>query len=230
MIEFSNVGLRYGQGPEILRDLNFRIEPGSFHFLTGPSGSGKTSLVFNTIAAESQRMINQTYSAFVQGFMPAIDRPEVDALDGLTPESVAAALLPPAAAVANYVPWAITGNLIMTSGNLPWRDGKLAYTGKIGRELSGEDGYKCCQLSCLNAIAQIRCALGELSLVRRIVRLGGTIWVDEGFKEHPNCLNGASDLINTAFGERGRHSRMIYTNPVMPLDCTSLVVLYAEIE
>ena len=45
MIEFSNVGLRYGQGPEILRDLNFRIEPGSFHFLTGPSGSGKTSLL-----------------------------------------------------------------------------------------------------------------------------------------------------------------------------------------
>ena len=45
MIEFSNVGLRYGQGPEILRDLNFRIEPGTFHFLTGPSGSGKTSLL-----------------------------------------------------------------------------------------------------------------------------------------------------------------------------------------
>src|SRR5262245_3381940 len=55
-----------------------------------------------------------------------------------------------AAAVANYAPWVITGNLVMTSGNLPWRDGKLAYVGKIGRELSGEDGYKSCQLSCLN--------------------------------------------------------------------------------
>ncbi|MFO1123781.1 MAG: RidA family protein [Hyphomicrobiales bacterium] len=139
--------------------------------------------------------------------------------------------LPPAAgAVANYVPWAITGNLVMTSGNLPWRDGKLAYAGRIGRELTGEDGYKSCQLSCLNAIAQIKDAVGELSKVRRIVRLEGTLWVDESYKEHPKCLNGASDLVNSAFEERGRHTRMIYTNPVMPLDCTSLVVLYAELE
>lgn len=117
----------------------------------------------------------------------------------------------------------------MTSGNLPWRDGKLAYTGKIGRELSGEDGYKCCQLSCLNAIAQLRDAAGDLSRIKRVVRLEGTMNVAEGFAEHPKCLNGASDLINTVFAERGQHTRMIYTNPVMPLDCVTLVVLYAEI-
>jgi len=99
----------------------------------------------------------------------------------------------------------------------------------IGGELSGEDGDRSCQLSCLNAIAQIRQAVGELSKVRRIVRLEGTMWVDESFKEHPKCLNGASDLINEAFGDKGQHTRMIYTNPVMPFDCTSLVVLYAEI-
>ena len=139
-------------------------------------------------------------------------------------------LPPPAAAVANYVPWAVTGNLVMTSGNLPWRDGKLAYTGRIGRELTGDEGYLSCQLSCLNAIAQLRDALGSLAKVKRVIRLEGTMWVDESFKEHPKCLNGASDLINTVFGERGRHTRMIYTNPVMPLDCTSLVVLYAEAE
>ena len=139
-------------------------------------------------------------------------------------------LPPPAAAVANYVPWAVTGNLVMTSGNLPWRDGKLAYIGRIGRELTGDEGYLSCQLSCLNAIAQLRDALGSLSKVKRVIRLEGTMWVDESFKEHPKCLNGASDLINTVFGERGRHTRMIYTNPVMPLDCTSLVVLYAEAE
>lgn len=139
-------------------------------------------------------------------------------------------LPPPAAAVANYVPWAMTANLVMTSGNLPWRDGKLAYVGRIGRELSGDEGYLSCQLSCLNAIAQLRDALGSLAKVKRVIRLEGTMWVDESFKEHPKCLNGASDLINTVFGERGRHTRMIYTNPVMPLDCTSLVVLYAEAE
>ncbi len=152
----------------------------------------------------------------------------------MTPEEritkLGLALPPPAAAVANYVPWAITGNLVMTSGNLPWRDGKLVYVGKIGREVSGEDGYLSCQLSCLNAMAQLRDALGSLSRVRRIVRLEGTMGVDESFREHPKCLNGASDLINTVFGERGQHTRMIYTNPVMPLDCTSLVVLFAEAE
>lgn len=145
-------------------------------------------------------------------------------------EELGLVLPPPAGAVANYVPWAITGNLVMTSGNLPWRDGRLAYAGKIGRELSGEDGYLSCQLSCLNAIAQIKEAAGELSRVKRIVRLEGTMGVDENFKEHPKCLNGASDLINTVFEDRGRHTRMIYTNPVMPLDCASLVVLFAEIE
>ena len=138
--------------------------------------------------------------------------------------------LPPAAgAVANYVPWAISGKMVMTSGNLPWRDGKLAYVGRIGRELSGADGYLSCQLSCLNAIAQIKDAVGELAKVKRIIRLEGTMWVDESFKDHPKCLNGASDLINMVFEEKGQHTRMIYTNPVMPLDCTSLVVLYAEI-
>lgn len=139
--------------------------------------------------------------------------------------------LPKAAgAVANYVPWAITGNMVMTSGNLPWRNGTLAYVGRIGAELSGEDGYKSCQLSCLNAIAQLRDAVGDLSRIRRVVRLEGTMNVAEGFGEHPKCLNGASDLINSVFAERGQHTRMIYTNPVMPLDCVTLVVLYAEIE
>ena len=126
----------------------------------------------------------------------------------MTPEDridkLGLALPPPAAAVANYVPWAITGNLVMTSGNLPWRDGKLVYVGKIGRELTGEQGYLSCQLSCLNAIAQLRDALGTLSKVKRIVRLEGTMGVDENFKDHPKCLNGASDLINTVFEERGQ--------------------------
>ena len=118
----------------------------------------------------------------------------------------------------------------MTSGNLPWRDGKLAYTGKIGRELSGEDGYKCCQLSCLNAIAQLRDAAGDLSKITRVVRLEGTMNVAEGFAEHPKCLNGASDLINAVFALRGLHTRMIYTNPVMPLDCVTLLSSTPEMQ
>ena len=132
-------------------------------------------------------------------------------------------------AVAAYVPWAITGNLLMTSGQLPWVDGALLYKGKIGRELSPDQGYEACQLSALNAIAQLSDALGNLSRVKRIVRLEGTLNVASGFTDHPPVLNGASDLIFAVFADAGRHTRMVYTNPEMPLDCACLIVLFAEI-
>jgi enamine deaminase RidA (YjgF/YER057c/UK114 family) len=133
-------------------------------------------------------------------------------------------------AVAAYVPWAITGNLLMTSGQLPWVDGALLYKGKIGKELTPEQGYDACQLATLNAIAQLADALGDLRRVRRIVRLEGTLNVAPGFTSHPPVLNGASDLIFAVFANAGRHTRMIYTNPEMPLDCACLIVIFAEIE
>jgi len=133
-------------------------------------------------------------------------------------------------AVAAYVPWAITGNLLMTSGQLPWVDGELLYKGKIGRDMTAEQGYDACQLATLNAIAQLADAVGDLRRIRRIVRVEGTMNVAPGFTSHPQVLNGASDLIFAVFAEAGRHTRMIYTNPEMPLDCACLIVVFAEIE
>jgi len=133
------------------------------------------------------------------------------------------------AAVANYKPWVVSGNLIMTSGNLPWAGGKLAYTGAIGAELTLEQGYQSCQLSCLNAIAQLKVAAGDLERVKRVIRLEGTLFVTPGFADHPKALNGASDLIEAVFKDRNHHTRMIYANSAMPLGCTSLIVLYAEL-
>src|SRR5262245_65623798 len=74
----------YGAGENNLKDVNVEIPKRRLTVFTGVSGSGKSSLVFDTIAAESQRLINETYSAFVQGFMPTLARPDVDVLDGLT--------------------------------------------------------------------------------------------------------------------------------------------------
>jgi len=144
--------------------------------------------------------------------------------------SLGLSLPKPPGAVAAYVPWAITGNLLMTSGQLPWIDGNLLYKGKIGKNLTPDQGYDACQLATLNAIAQLADALGDLRRVRRIVRLEGTLNVAPGFITHPLVLNGASDLIFAVFGDAGRHTRMIYTNPEMPLDCACLVVLFAEVE
>lgn len=140
--------------------------------------------------------------------------------------------LPPApGAVAAYEPWAISGNMIYTSGQLPWRDGKtLLFKGRIGAELTPEQGYEACRLSTLNAIAQLKAALGDLERVHRIVRVEGSLNVAPGSGDMtPKVLNGASDVINAVFGERGRHTRMIYTTPDLPLNAACLVVLWAEI-
>lgn len=129
-----------------------------------------------------------------------------------------------------YAPWIITGSLLMTSGQFPWVNGVLAFTGRIGDELTPEQGYEAYRLAALNGIAQLEEAAGSLSRIRQIVRLEGTMQVAPGFRDGPVALNGASDLINTVFGDRGRHTRMIYTNPEMPLNSPILLVLYAEIE
>lgn len=139
--------------------------------------------------------------------------------------------LPPApGAAGDYLPYIITGNLLMTSGQMPWRDGVLQFTGKIGAELTLEQGYQAFRLSALNAIAQVRKALdGNLDRVNRIVRLEGTFGCAPGFTDHPKVLNGASHIVNEVFGPRGLHTRMVQANPEMALDCATLVVLTAEI-
>ncbi|MCU0733186.1 MAG: RidA family protein [Hyphomonas sp.] len=139
--------------------------------------------------------------------------------------------IPPAPGpLGAYAPWIVTGSLLMTSGQFPFVDGKLAYEGRIGDEVSPEDGYQAYRLAALNAIAQLKSAAGSLSRIKRIVRLEGTMQVASGFRDGPVALNGASDLINEVFAERGRHTRMIYTNPEMPLNSPVLLVLFAEIE
>lgn len=153
---------------------------------------------------------------------------------GETPEARLQALgleLPKVASgVGDYEPWIELNGVIYTSGQLPWVDGQLRYTGKIGGKLSLEDGYQSFRLSALNAIAQLKSAVGELSRIKRVVRVEGTLQAVDGFVDHPKVLDGASHLINEVFGPRGRHTRMVYCDPSMALDCTTLVVLWAEVE
>ena len=139
-------------------------------------------------------------------------------------------LPPPPPAVAAYVPWVRTGNLVVTSGQLPWRDGVMAYEGKLGAELSVEDGYQAARLAAINAIAQLRDAVGELSRVAQLVRLEGNVHCAAGFQSHPQVLNGASELLNDVFGGRGRHTRTALGTNEMPLNAAVLLVLWAEVE
>ena len=156
-----------------------------------------------------------------------------DHLGDLTPDKRLQALgivLPPAAAaVDDYASTAVIGNLLMTSGQLPWIAGDLKFKGKIGSDLTVEQGYQAFRLSALNAVAQLNAALGSLDRVKQIVRLEGTLNCAPGFTDQPSALDGASHVINEIFGPRGRHTRMVYSNHEMPKDCATLVVLYAEI-
>ena len=135
----------------------------------------------------------------------------------------------PPAAVAAYEPWVRTGNLVITSGQLPWRDGEMAYAGKLGVELSDDDGYQAARLCALNAMAQIKAAAGELSRVQRIVRLEGYVHAGPGFRGHPQVRNGASELFNEVFGDRGRHCRTALGINEMPLNAAVQLVVWAEL-
>lgn len=133
-------------------------------------------------------------------------------------------------AVGDYEPWVEVNGIIYTSGQLPWINGEMQYTGKLGDKLTVEDGYQSFRVSTLNAIAQLKSAVGELSRIKRIVRVEGSVQTTPDFTEQPSALDGASHLINEVFGSRGRHSRMIFSDPAMCLDCTTLVVLWAEVD
>ncbi len=125
----------------------------------------------------------------------------------------------PAAPVANYVPFVRTGNILVISGQLCFdADGKLAAKGKLGGGVSIEDGAKAAQACAVNLLAQIKAALGDLDKVVRVIRLGGFINSAPNFVDGPKVMNGASDLMVTAFGERGRHARTTVGVAVLPLD------------
>ena len=125
----------------------------------------------------------------------------------------------PAAPVANYVGLVRTGSLLIVSGQLCLDgDGKLVAKGKLGADVSVEDGQKAARACAINLLAQIKVALGDLDKVQRVVRLGGFINATPDFLETPKVMNGASDLMVTAFGDRGRHARTTIGVSVLPLD------------
>ena len=124
-----------------------------------------------------------------------------------------------ASPVANYVGFVRTGNFLIVSGQLCLdADGKLVAKGKLGGEVSIEDGQKAARACAVNLLVQLKAALGDLDKVTRVVRLGGFINATPNFLETPKVMNGASDLMVTAFGDKGRHARTTIGVSVLPLD------------
>jgi enamine deaminase RidA (YjgF/YER057c/UK114 family) len=118
--------------------------------------------------------------------------------------------LPQAAVpVANYVPWVRTGSLIFISGQITLgADKALQYVGTVGKELSIEDGRAAARLAAVNVLAFLSAALeGDLDRVTRVVKISGFVNAVPGFTQHPEVVNGASDLFVEVFGDVGRHAR-----------------------
>jgi len=109
--------------------------------------------------------------------------------------------------VANYVPAVRTGSLLFVSGHGPYNDGKTILSGKLGQGLTVEEGYKVARNVALNCLASIQATLGSLDKVKRVVKLLGMVHCTEDFKDQPQVVNGASDLLVEVFGEAGKHAR-----------------------
>jgi enamine deaminase RidA (YjgF/YER057c/UK114 family) len=108
---------------------------------------------------------------------------------------------------ANYVGAVQTGNLLFISGHVPTKDGKLTYLGKVGKDLSIDEGYEAARLVALNCLASAKSVIGDLDRITRVVKILGMVNCTEAFEEHPKVINGASDLLVQLFGDVGRHAR-----------------------
>ncbi len=139
-------------------------------------------------------------------------------------------LPPQVTPVANYVPFVRVGTLLFLAGHVPTRDGKPLSRGKLGRELSVEDGYKMAREVGLNALATVRTALGSLDKVKRVVKVLGMVASAEGFTDHPKVVNGFSDLMVEVFGEAGRHARSAVGMAELPLGVPVEIEMILEVE
>lgn len=131
--------------------------------------------------------------------------------------------------LASYVPALRSGNLVFTSGQVPMRDGALMTTGKVGGEVSAEQAVECAQQCALNALAAVRAVIGDLSSVKRIVKVVVYVASTPDFTGQPGVANGASKLFGDVFGEAGQHARSAVGVTVLPLDAPVEVELIVEV-
>ncbi|MCB1382409.1 MAG: RidA family protein [Notoacmeibacter sp.] len=138
--------------------------------------------------------------------------------------------LPEAAApAANYIPYAVTGNLLFTSGQLPLTGGKLSATGLLGRELDVTAGREAAKWCAVNILAQAKAALGDLDRIARVVKISAFVASTPDFTEQHLVANGASDFLVDVLGDRGRHARSAVGMASLPLNAPVEIEAVIEI-
>ena len=129
-----------------------------------------------------------------------------------------------------YVPAVISGNLVFTAGQIPLVEGKLMAEGRLGAEIGVEEGKQIAQRCALNAIAAVKSVLGDLERVKKVVKVVGFVASTPEFTAQPGVVNGASELLQAAFGDRGIHARSAVGVAVLPLNSPVEVELIVEFE
>lgn len=133
-----------------------------------------------------------------------------------------------ASPVANYVPAVTTGNLLYTAGQLPFVDGALVATGKVGAEVTTQQAVELARVATLNALAAAQSVLGSLDRITQVVKVNGFVASTPDFIAQPTVLNGASELLGDIFGDIGIHARAAVGVAVLPLDSPVELELIVE--
>lgn len=139
--------------------------------------------------------------------------------------------LPVAAApAANYVPYVRSGNLVLTAGQLPLKDGKLSSTGLVGRDLDTAAAKEAAKHCAINILAQAKAATGDLEKIKRLLKITVFVASAPDFVEQHLVANGASDFLVAALGERGRHARSAVGTASLPLNAPVEIEAIIEVE
>jgi enamine deaminase RidA (YjgF/YER057c/UK114 family) len=135
----------------------------------------------------------------------------------------------PLVPIGNYVPAVRTDNILFLSGHGPRSGDKPVMTGKVGKDLTLEQGYEAAKLTVLNCLSTIKHEIGDLNKIKRIVKLFGMVNCPDNFSEHPKVINGASDLLVELFGESGKHARSAVGMQSLPMDIPVEIEMIVEV-
>jgi len=138
-------------------------------------------------------------------------------------------ILPEVQPAGNYVPAVRVGNLVFVSGQLPKVEGKIAYKGRVGKDLNIETARRAAKACLANVLAALKSEIGSLDKVKRIVRMTGYINTYPGFSEHPKVLDAASEQLVEIFGEAGKHSRVAIGVVELPFGSSMEMEMIAEV-
>ena len=130
--------------------------------------------------------------------------------------------------LAAYVPGVVSGNMVHTSGQLPMANGALSFKGKLGDSATGEDGYAAAKQCAVNCLGVVKALIGDLDRVKRVVKVVGFVNSAPDFEAQPKVINGASELLQAAFGECGAHARSAVGVAALPLGAMCEVEIVVE--